>query len=60
MSNFRIFRYIAIFCLFASTSARLMSIEVLEVEILDADARRVKRLRIHKLPNQKLHSFEQE
>ena len=36
MSNFRIFRYIAIFCLFVSTSARLMSIEVLEVKILDS------------------------
>ena len=36
MSNLRIFRYIAIICLFASTSARLMSIEVLEVKILDS------------------------
>ena len=36
MSNLRIFRYITIFCLFASTSARLMSIEVLEVKILDS------------------------
>ena len=36
MSNLRIFRYITIICLFASTSARLMSIEVLEVKILDS------------------------
>ena len=36
MSNLRIFRYITIFCLFTFTSARLMSIEVLEVKILDS------------------------
>ena len=36
MSNLIIFRYITIICLFASTSARLMSIEVLEVKILDS------------------------
>ena len=36
MSNLIIFRYITIICLFAFTSARLMSIEVLEVKILDS------------------------
>ena len=36
MSNLRIFRYITIICLFASTSANLMTIEVLEVKILDS------------------------
>ena len=36
MSNLRIFRYITIICLFVSTSVRLMSIEVLEVKILDS------------------------
>ena len=36
MSNLILFRYITIICLFAFTSARLMSIEVLEVKILDS------------------------
>ena len=36
MSNLIKFRYITIICLFAFTSARLMSIEVLEVKILDS------------------------
>ena len=36
MSNLRIFRYITIFCLFASISFRVVSIEVLEVKILDS------------------------
>ena len=34
MSNFKIFKHITIFCLFASL--KLMSIEVLEVKILDS------------------------